>query len=70
MDQSGYATDGGQAYKSCFAAKTLSEQVKECEKVVDKVHSIFNYLNIPVSSYDPKLDDLKSTVSNFNDSLK
>ncbi|XP_052620892.1 uncharacterized protein LOC111877473 [Lactuca sativa] len=36
-EQRGYATDSGQTSESCFAAKLVSEQVKECEKVVDKV---------------------------------
>lgn len=45
------------------------EQVKEREHVVDKVHSILESLNIPISRYDLELDDLIFTVSNYNDSL-
>ena len=41
LEQKGYATDGGRASRSCFAAKIVSEQVKECEKVVHKVKEYF-----------------------------
>ena len=41
----GYATDGGKGSESCFVAETIMEQVKECEKVVDKVQYILKSLN-------------------------
>ncbi|KAI3508867.1 hypothetical protein L1887_23887 [Cichorium endivia] len=69
-EQQGYSTDGCQPSASCFAAKPVSEQVKECKTVVDKVHSILKYRNISSSKYDSELADLRYTVSNFSDSLK
>lgn len=66
----GYMTNSGKASESCFAAKTIPEQVKECKKVVDNVHSIIKSLNIPSLRYDSELDDLSYTISNFSHSLK
>jgi len=54
---------------SCFATKPLSEQVKETENVIDKVHSILKFLNICPSTYDSELNDLRYTVSSLSDSL-
>ncbi|KAI3515898.1 hypothetical protein L1887_14803 [Cichorium endivia] len=59
----GYSTDGCQTSASCFAAKPVSEQVEECEAVVNNVRSILNSLNICSSNYDTELDDLRFTVS-------
>ena len=50
-EQRGYATDGGQASENCFAEKPFSKQVKECEKVISKLHSILQSLNIRVTRY-------------------
>ena len=69
-EQRGYTTDDSQNSGSCFAAKTVTEQVAECNKVINKVYSILKSLNIPVSSYDSELDDLKYNSSNSSDSLK
>lgn len=44
-----YVTGGGKTSESCFAVKTITKQVKECEKVVKKVHSILKALNFPSS---------------------
>ena len=52
LKQRGYSSDGGRVSKSCFAVKAISEKVKECEKAVDKVHSILKSLKILVSRYD------------------
>ncbi|XP_052626733.1 uncharacterized protein LOC111909749 [Lactuca sativa] len=37
-EKKSYAIDGGQNSESCFAAKTVSERVSECERVIDKLH--------------------------------
>ncbi|XP_052627222.1 uncharacterized protein LOC128133731 [Lactuca sativa] len=37
-DERGYAIDGGQNSKSFFTAKTVSKQVSDCERVIDKLH--------------------------------
>ncbi|KAI3505861.1 hypothetical protein L1887_28170 [Cichorium endivia] len=66
----GYSTDGCQTSASCFAAKPVSEQVEECEAIVNKVRSILKSLNICSSCYDNELDDLRFTVSSLSDSLK
>lgn len=43
------ASEGGKVSDSCFSAKLIKEQVAECEKVVDKVHSILKSLTNPIS---------------------
>ena len=44
--------------------------MSEYEKVINKVHSILQSLNIPSTRYESKLDDLNYTFSSFSDSLK
>ena len=51
-----YATDGGQISENCFARRPFSEQVSECERVINKVHSILQSLNIHVTRYKFELD--------------
>ncbi|KAI3740017.1 hypothetical protein L2E82_30433 [Cichorium intybus] len=63
-EQRGYSTDGCQTSASCFAAKSVLEQVEECEAVVNKVRSILKSLNICSSSYDKELDDLRVSIKN------
>ena len=70
MERKGYANDGGKASDSCFATKTIKEQVSKYEKVVDKVHSILKSLNIPTPHNDYELNDLHYTIYDFSDSLK
>ena len=53
----GYATDGGRVFDICFAAKPVPEQMSECEKVIIKVHTVLESLNIPMSWYEIELDD-------------
>ena len=48
-DQRGYASDGDKTSDNCFAAKHVSEQINECERLIRKVHSILKSLNIHVS---------------------
>ena len=69
-DQRGYTTDSGNTSDNYFTAKPVSEQISECENVINKVHFVLKYLNIPVSRYETELNDLKFTVSNSSDSLK
>lgn len=40
LKQRGYVTNGGQASENYFDVKPVYEQVKECEKAIDKVLSI------------------------------
>jgi len=56
-------------FDTCFATKVLSEQVKETEDVIDKVHSILTSLDISSSTYDPELNNLRYFVASLSDSL-
>ena len=69
-EQRGHTTDGSRPSENCFVARPVSEQANEREKVINKVHSILQSLNIPVTRYESELDSLNYIVSNFSDSLK
>ena len=60
----------GREDDSRFAARPILEQTNKCEQMINKVNSILESLNIPVSRYENELDDLKFTFSSFSDSLK
>ena len=55
---------------SCFATRPVTEQIKDCEQLINKVNFILESLNIPMSRYETKLNDLKFTFSNISDSLE
>ncbi|KAI3523775.1 hypothetical protein L1887_02171 [Cichorium endivia] len=64
-EQRGYATDGCQTFESCFAATTVSEQVKECEKMVDKSKEHKNMLKEILTEKDK--DVIKSaSIQKYN----
>lgn len=53
----------------CLSTKNVGEHVAESENVIDKVHFILRFLDIPIS-YDSELIDLCNTISDFSASLK
>ena len=50
--------------------KPVSEQINECEQLINKVNLILESLSIPVSRYETELNDLKFTFSSIGESLK
>lgn len=62
--------DEGVVSDVCIWTKNVHEHVAESEKVIDKVHSILESLNIPISYYDYELNKFRDTVSDFSESLK
>lgn len=56
--------------ESYFAARTVIEHVKECENVINKVHSILQSHDITVARYEYELDYWNYTFFSFSDSLK
>ena len=53
------ASWSGRSGDSCFAARPIPEQINECEQLINKVNSILESFNIPVSRYETELNDLK-----------
>ena len=41
----------GRSEDSCFTARPVSEQINKCEQLINKVNSILESLDIPVSRY-------------------
>lgn len=70
FESRGYFTDEDVVLDVFLSIKTVCEHVVDSEKVINKVHSILNSLNIPISRYYFKLTDLRDTISNFSKSLK
>ena len=64
------ASVSGTSEDSCFAARPVPEQINECKQLINKVNSILESLNIPISRYKTELNDLKFTFSSISDSLK
>ncbi|KAL7591015.1 hypothetical protein Lser_V15G34603 [Lactuca serriola] len=64
------ASVSGTSEDSCFAARPVPEQINECKQLINKVNSILQSLNIPISRYKTELNDLKFTFSSISDSLK
>lgn len=65
-----YFTDEGAKSKVCYVTKSVKENARECENVINKVHSIHKSLNIPVTRYDFELTELCATVSNLSECIK
>ena len=57
----GYVTGSERGSDSCFTAKPIFEQINECDQMINKVNSILESLNIPVSRYKNELNELKFT---------
>ena len=53
----------------CFAVKTVSAQINECDELIKKVQSILVSLNIPITNYEKELNGLKSKFSSISGSL-
>ena len=67
----GYTMDGGyneanQKEDNCFATKPVSEQINDCDQLINKVHSILGSLKIPVTDYEKDLNELKFKSSNLS----
>lgn len=54
-DNQKYFTDEGAKLEVCFSAKSVREHAGECEKLINKVHSIIKSLNIHMTRYYSEL---------------
>nr|KAJ0189254.1 hypothetical protein LSAT_V11C800435370 [Lactuca sativa] len=53
----------------CFAAKPVSEQINDCDRLIKKVQSILGSFNVPMTEYEEELNELKLKFSNLSGSL-
>lgn len=53
----------------CFAAKPVSEQINDCDRLIKKVQCILGSLNVPITEYEEELNELKLKFSNLSNSL-